>query len=81
MQARNTLSKPQFITLESLYLFLRTLEISLASIGNNLPSDSPVRQTADGQRALAEINQRRMLRYFPELAESARKFDALRGEL
>ncbi|HXJ04089.1 MAG TPA: hypothetical protein VNH65_03270 [Candidatus Acidoferrum sp.] len=68
-----SLSKPQTLTLESCYLFLRTLRPFLLSLGNEL--DAVSRKRLDGQMDLAQLNEERLIQSFPEVANAAERWN------
>lgn len=74
MQAPGSLSKSQLLTLETLFLFLRTLRPFLLSIGNEL--DAVSRERLDGQMHLARLNEERLIEAFPEVADAAKRWNA-----
>jgi hypothetical protein len=73
MQAPGSLSKSQALTLESCYLFLRTLRPLLVSLGNELGGAS--RAQLDGQVNLALLNESRLVEAFPEIAEAEKRWE------
>lgn len=75
MQAPSNLSKSQTLTLETVYLFLRTLRPLLLSIGNG-PVTLTTRETLDAQIALALLNEERLIESFPEVADASRRWNA-----
>jgi hypothetical protein len=72
MQAPRSLSKSQTLTLESCYLFLRTLRPLLLCIGNGV--DLVSREMLDEQMNLAQLNQERLIESFPEVADAAQRW-------
>ncbi|HXE32776.1 MAG TPA: hypothetical protein VN087_02600 [Verrucomicrobiae bacterium] len=71
-QAPGSLSKSQTLTLESCYLFLRTLRPLLLSLGNGV--DLVSREMLDEQMNLAQLNQERLVESFPEVADAAKRW-------
>jgi hypothetical protein len=71
-QAVRILSKSQTFTLETCYLFLRTLRPLLLSLGNEL--DLASREMLDEQRSLAQLNEERLIESFPEVADAAKRW-------
>ena len=74
-QAPRILSKSQTLTLETVYLFLRTLRPLLLSIGNG-PVSIVTRETLDAQISLALLNEERLIESFPEVADAASRWNA-----
>ncbi len=68
MQAPRSLSKSQVQTLESCYLFLKTLRGVLLSIGNDCLSTT-TRAVIHSNIALAVLNESRLAEHLPEIAE------------
>ena len=73
MQAHRSLSKSQTLTLETCYLFLRTLRPLLLSIGNG-PVTLVTRELLDEQMNLAQLNEERLIESFPEVADAAQRW-------
>jgi hypothetical protein len=76
MQAPRILSKYQTLTLESCYLFLRTLRPLLLSIGNG-PVTPITREMLDEQMNLAQLNLERLSEVFPEVADAAKRWNGI----
>lgn len=74
MQASGSLSKSQTLTLETVYLFLRTLRPILLSVGNEVNLTS--RETLDETSRLAQLNIERLSEAFPEVADAAKRWNA-----
>jgi hypothetical protein len=72
MQAHRSLSKSQTLTLESCYLFLRTLRPLLLSLGNGL--DLASRELLDEQMNLAQLNEERLIESFREVADASKRW-------
>jgi hypothetical protein len=72
-QAPRILSKTQTLTLETCYLFLRTLRPLLLSIGNG-PVTPVTREMLDEQTNLAQLNLGRLIESFPALADAAERW-------
>jgi len=77
MQAPRILSKSQTLTLETLYLFLRTLRPILLSLGNEVNATS--REVLDAQIKLAQLNEERLIESFPEVADAYKRWNAKPG--
>jgi hypothetical protein len=71
-QAARSLSKSQTLTLETCYLFLRTLRPFLLSLGNEL--DAVSRERLDEQMRLSRLNEDRLIEAFPEVADAAKRW-------
>jgi hypothetical protein len=71
-QAVRSLSKSQTLTLETVYLFLRTLRPLLLSLGNGV--DLVSREMLDEQMNLAQLNEERLIESFPEVADAAKRW-------
>jgi hypothetical protein len=74
MSASPTLSKQQTLTLETVYLFLRTLSPFLVSLGNEL--DLKSRENLDEINKLRQLNVERLISAFPEVAEADKRWNA-----
>jgi hypothetical protein len=72
MEAHGSLSKSQTLTLETVYLFLRTLRPILLSLGNSLEPTS--REVLDAQIRLAQLNEDRLVEFFPAVADAAQRW-------
>jgi hypothetical protein len=73
MQAPRSLSKSQILTLETCYLFLRTLRPLLLSLGNGAVTLA-TREMLDEQMSLAQLNEERLIESFPEVADAAERW-------
>jgi hypothetical protein len=71
MQAPGSLSKTQALTLESCYLFLRTLRPFLFSLERELSETS--RLHLGSTISLALLNQSRLVESFPEVADTEKR--------
>jgi hypothetical protein len=71
-QAPPKLSRLQIISLESVYVFLRTLPALLQSIGNEVSLST--REQLYEQVKLAAMNRARLVTAFPEVAEAAKRW-------
>jgi hypothetical protein len=71
-QAARILSKSQTLTLETCFLFLKTLRPFLLSLGNEL--DAVSRKRLDEQMNLAQLNEERLIESFPEVADAAHRW-------
>jgi hypothetical protein len=71
-QAARSLSKSQVLTLETCYLFFRTLRPLLLSLGNGV--DLVSREMLDEQMNLAQLNEERLIESFPEVADAAKRW-------
>jgi hypothetical protein len=76
-QAPRSLSKSQILTLETCYLFLRTLRPILLSVGNEVNATS--RETLDEVNRLRELNLERLIETFPEVADADRRWNVAPG--
>jgi hypothetical protein len=74
MESQRILSKSQTLTLETLYLFLRTLRPFLVSLGNEL--DARSRANLDQIVNLAQLNQERLCESFPEVRDADKRWNA-----
>lgn len=72
MQASFKLSRSQILSLESVWLFLRTLPALLQSIGDEVSPTA--RKQLQEQIKLAAMNQARLVTAFPEVAEAAKRW-------
>jgi hypothetical protein len=72
MEASRILSKSQTLTLETCYLFFRTLSPFLLSLGNEL--DIVSRERVDEQMRLVRLNEDRLIEAFPEIADAAERW-------
>jgi hypothetical protein len=73
-QAARSLSKSQTLTLETVYLFLRTLRPFLVSLGNEL--DVRSRENLDEINRLRQLNVERLISSFPEVADADKRWNA-----
>jgi hypothetical protein len=76
-QAPRILSKYQILTLESCFLFLRTLRPLLVSIGNG-PVSLVTREMLDEQTNLAQLNEDRLIESFPEVSDAVSRWSTVR---
>ncbi|HXL23846.1 MAG TPA: hypothetical protein VOA78_15390 [Candidatus Dormibacteraeota bacterium] len=72
-QAPGSLSKSQILTLESCWVFFRTVRPFLQSLGNESSDGARVVLLEETAR-LAEMNQSRLVTHFPEVAEAAERW-------
>ena len=73
-QAPCSLSKSQVLTLETVYLFLRTLRPILLSVGNEVNLTS--REALDETALLAQLNVDRLCESFTEVADAHKRWTA-----
>ena len=73
MEPSGILSKSQALTLESCYLFLRTLRPLLLSVGNELGETSRVQLQSAIRLAL--LNESRLVAAFPEVADAEKRWE------
>jgi hypothetical protein len=74
-QAARSLSKSQALTLETVYLFLRTLRPFLVSLGNEL--DVRSRENLDEINKLRQLNVERLISAFPEVADADKRWNTV----
>jgi hypothetical protein len=72
MEAPRILSKSQTQTLESVYIFLRTLRPLLRSLADGVGQES--RLHLDSTISLATLNLSRLVEHFPEVADAEKRW-------